>query len=164
MRLILEEQQKYLQSFIHNATYHPMNPNAHVTYQTVNLFSSDKCFICFISDYPYYIWWNIITIPKYERIAPHVLSTSTKLYRQCCDVLGTLVKIDVLIHVEQRYVCTLESHFCYFLRSSLMFSLSLSKIGWILFSNAKETLQKMLVRKCSYQYQTYEGLKISANY
>ena len=26
------------------------------------------------------------------------------------------------------------------------------KIGWILFSNAKETLPKMLVRKCSYQY------------
>ena len=96
MRLILEEQQKYLQSFIHNATYHPMNPNAHVTYLTVNLFSSDKCFICFISDYLYYIWWNIITIPKYEHIALHVLSTSTALYRQCCDVLGTLVKIDVL--------------------------------------------------------------------
>ena len=96
MRLILEEQQKCLQSFIHNATYHPMNPNAHVTYQTVNLFSSDKCFICFISDYPYYIWWNIITIPKYKHIAPHVLSTSAELYRQCCDVPGTMVKIDVL--------------------------------------------------------------------
>ena len=33
----------------------------------------------------------------------------------------------------------------------VMFSLSLSKIGWILFSNAKETLQKMLARKCSYR-------------
>ena len=32
MRLILEEQQKYLQSFISNATYHPMNPDANVTY------------------------------------------------------------------------------------------------------------------------------------
>ena len=47
MRLILEEQQKYLQSFINNATYHPMNPGADVTNQTVNLFTSDKCFICF---------------------------------------------------------------------------------------------------------------------
>ena len=28
------------------------------TYHTVNLFSSDKCFICFISDCPHYIWWN----------------------------------------------------------------------------------------------------------
>ena len=55
MRLILEEQQKYLQSFINNATYHPMNPNADVTYQKVNLFSSDKCFIYFISDVLRYI-------------------------------------------------------------------------------------------------------------
>ena len=28
----------------------------------------------------------------------------------------------------------------------VMFSLNLSKIGWILFSNAKETLEKMLLR------------------
>ena len=34
-----------------------------------------------------------------------------------------------------------------------MFSLSLSKIGWILFNNAKETLQMMLARKCSYWYR-----------
>ena len=58
MGLILEEQQKYLQSFINNPTYHPMNPDANVTYQTVNLFSSDKCFIYFISDVPHYIRWN----------------------------------------------------------------------------------------------------------
>ena len=58
MRLILEEQQKYLQSFINNATYHPMNPDADVTYQTVNLFSSDKYFIYFISDVPHYIRSN----------------------------------------------------------------------------------------------------------
>ena len=54
-RLLLEEQQKYLQSFIHNATYHSMNSDADVTYQTVNLFSSDKCFLYFISDVPHYI-------------------------------------------------------------------------------------------------------------
>ena len=58
MRLILEEQQKYLQSFINNATYHPMNSDADATYQTVNLFSSDKCFVYFISDVPHHIWWN----------------------------------------------------------------------------------------------------------
>ena len=55
MRLILEEQKKYLQSFINSTTYHPMNPDADVTYQTVNLFSSDDCFIYFISDVPHYI-------------------------------------------------------------------------------------------------------------
>ena len=37
MRLILEEQQKYLQSFINNATYHSMTPDADETYQTVYL-------------------------------------------------------------------------------------------------------------------------------
>ena len=58
MRLILEEQEKYLQSFISNATYHPMNPDADVTYQTVNLFSSDKCFTYFISDVSHYIRSN----------------------------------------------------------------------------------------------------------
>ena len=50
MRSILEEQQKYLQSFINNVTDHPMNPDADVTCQTVNSFSSGKCFIYFISD------------------------------------------------------------------------------------------------------------------
>ena len=55
MRLMLEEQEKYLQSFINNATYRPMNPDTDVTYKTVNLFSSAKCFIYFISDVPHYI-------------------------------------------------------------------------------------------------------------
>ena len=52
MRSILKEQQKYIRSFINNATYHPMNSDADVTYQTFNLFSSDKYFICFVSDVP----------------------------------------------------------------------------------------------------------------
>ena len=51
----MEEQLKYLQSFIDNATYHPINPDTDVTYQTVNF---DKCFIYFISDVPHYIRWN----------------------------------------------------------------------------------------------------------
>ena len=55
MKLILEEQQKHLQSFISNAKYHPMNPDADVIYQTDNLFSSDKFFICYISDVQHYI-------------------------------------------------------------------------------------------------------------
>ena len=32
MKLIWEDQQKYLPSFINNATYHPMSPDADVTY------------------------------------------------------------------------------------------------------------------------------------
>ena len=35
-----------------------MGPDTNVTYQTVNLFRSDKCFIYLISDVPNYIWWN----------------------------------------------------------------------------------------------------------
>ena len=88
MRLILEEQLKYLQSVINNATYHPMKPDADVKYQTVNLFSSDKYFICFISDCSHYIRRNFITIPKYKHIAPPVSSTPifTRLLQTvlCC--------------------------------------------------------------------------------
>ena len=51
-----EEQQKYLQSSQNNAAYHPMNPDTDVTCQKFNLFSSDKCLICLISDVPHYIW------------------------------------------------------------------------------------------------------------
>ena len=50
MRLFWEEQQKYLQSSQNNATYHLMILDTDVTYQTVNIFSSGKCFICLISD------------------------------------------------------------------------------------------------------------------
>ena len=38
-----------------------------------------------------------------------------------------------------------------FFHGCVIFSLSLSKIGWIRFSNVKEPLQKMLVRKCSFR-------------
>ena len=55
VRLFWDEQQKYLQFSQNNATYHPMNPNAGVTYWTVNLFSSDKCFILLLSDVTHYI-------------------------------------------------------------------------------------------------------------
>ena len=34
------------------------NPDADVTYQAVNVFSPDKCFIYFISDVPHCIRWN----------------------------------------------------------------------------------------------------------
>ena len=53
MRLFWEEYPKYLQSSENNATYHPMNPDTDVIYQKVNLFSSGKYFICFISDVPH---------------------------------------------------------------------------------------------------------------
>ena len=45
--IILETDQRKLSPF--------MNPDTDVTYKTVDIFSSDKCFICFISDVPHYI-------------------------------------------------------------------------------------------------------------
>ena len=53
MRFFWQDHHKYLQYSQYSATYHPMNPDADV--KTVNLFSSDKCFIYFISDVPHYI-------------------------------------------------------------------------------------------------------------
>ena len=55
MKLILEVHQKYLQSFINNTRYCPMHLDADVSYQTVNLFISEKCFIYFIFNVPHYI-------------------------------------------------------------------------------------------------------------
>ena len=88
MRLILEEQQKYVPSFINNATYHATNPDADVTYQTGHLFSSGKCFICFISDIVHitcdeillrFQSTNILLLYMYR-----VHLTIPELYRQCC--------------------------------------------------------------------------------
>ena len=45
----------FCQELQNRATYHSMNPDADVTYQTVKLFSSDECFIDFISDVSHYI-------------------------------------------------------------------------------------------------------------
>ena len=59
-----ESCQNSKKSFVNNATYHPMNPDADVTYQTVNLFSSDKYFICFISDCPHYIQRANLSLPE----------------------------------------------------------------------------------------------------
>ena len=61
MRLILEEQQRYLQSFINNTPYQPMNLDADVTYQTVNLLSSDICF-------PYLFLMSHITFDEISTI------------------------------------------------------------------------------------------------
>ena len=54
----MKEQQKYLQSFMNNVIYRPMNLDADALYQTVNFFSSVKCVIYFISDVLHYIRWN----------------------------------------------------------------------------------------------------------
>ena len=103
MRLILEEQQKYLRYFINNATYHPMNHDADVTYQTVNLFSSDKCLsasflivhITFDEVSLQLQNMNISNISLLHMYQAHL--SLPELYRQLQNTACTiLVKIDVL--------------------------------------------------------------------
>ena len=158
-----------------------MNPDTDIKYQTVNLFSSDKCFNLLLS------WCSTLHSMK---SAHHCLYNSG-------------IKVDILDTCgEQWYVHTLELHFCYFFikienaaytscqnsallfingfisdimntenNQSLVFEwkpvlaplrsvmiegfhgfLSYSKIGWILSRNAKETLKEMLAcSKCSYR-------------
>ena len=102
MRLILEEQQKYLQPFINNATYYPMNPDADVTYQTVNLFSSDKWFIHFISDVQYYIRSNqhniVCTIP----VKVDVLHTCSR-YMWSNDMFVLWNRISAIFYEDRKY-------------------------------------------------------------
>ena len=101
MKLILQQQQKYLQS-INNATYHPMNPDADVTYQTVNLFSSDKCFIYFISDVQHYIRSNhhnaACTIP----VKVDVLNTCTQ-YMWRNDMFVLWNHISAIFYEDRKY-------------------------------------------------------------
>ena len=106
MSLILEEQQKYLQAFINNATYHPMNPDADATDQTVNLFSSDKCFsasflIVHITFDEFSLQFQSKKISLLHMYRVHL--SLPELHRQCCadlnyhnTVCTILVKIDVL--------------------------------------------------------------------
>ena len=106
MSLILEEEQKYLQDFINDITYHPMNPDADVTYQTVNLFSSDKCFsasflIVHITFDEISLQFQSTNISLLHMYRVHL--SLPELHRQCCadlnyhnTVCTILVKIDVL--------------------------------------------------------------------
>ena len=89
--------------------YHPMKPDADVTYQTVNLFSSDKCLsasflivhITFDEVSLQLQNMNISNISLLHMYQAHL--SLPELYRQCCaginqhnTVCAILVKIDVL--------------------------------------------------------------------
>ena len=102
-------------------------------------FSSDECFICFISDCPHYIQWNLITILKYKHIiAPHVLSTSifTRIVPTNSVVLVSKSAQHCLCNSGKDrcswyiWVCTLESYFFYFLRRYRMLFAHLSNIAF----------------------------------
>ena len=73
------------------------------------------------------------------------------------DIMNSHNIITILLNLnEYQYYHHLHLSMIEDFHGFVMFFLSLSKIGWILFSkgnftNAKETLQKMLARKCSYR-------------
>ena len=100
MRLFWEEQQKYLPSQ-NNATYHPMNSDTYVTYQTVNLFSSYKCFVCLISNYPHYIWWNrhstfYAILVKVDILDTFFMKIENVVYRSCQNTMVLFINELVL--------------------------------------------------------------------
>ena len=94
--------QIYLQSFINNATYHSMNRDADVTYKTVNLFSSDKCFTYFISDVPHYIRTNQHSTICTILVKVDILDTCT----QCMssnDVFVLSNRISAIFYEDKKY-------------------------------------------------------------
>ena len=103
MGLILEEQQKYLQSFINDATYRSINnPDAAVTYQTVNLFISDKCFIYFISDVQHYIRSNQHNTVCTILVKVDVLDTCTR-YERSNDMSVLWNRISGIFYENRKY-------------------------------------------------------------
>ena len=104
MSLILEEQQTYLQSFIIKATYHPMKPDADVTYQTddADADQADSSFlIVYITFDEISLQFQSMNISLLQMYRVHL--SLPELYKQCCadlnqhnTVCTILVKIDVL--------------------------------------------------------------------
>ena len=102
MRLILEEQQKCLQYFINNATYHSMNPDADFTYQTVSLFSSDKCSIYFISHIQHYIRSNHHNTVYTFLVKVDVLNACTR-YMWSNDMFVLWNSISTIFYEDRKY-------------------------------------------------------------
>ena len=176
----MEEEQKYLKSFISNTTYHPMNPDADATYQTVNLFSSCKCFIYFISDVSHFIRSNQYNTVCKILVKLDVLYTCGAmicLYFGIALLLFSM-KIENTVHIFSWFLTSwkfritsllnLNKYQCYYhlnlsmiegFHGFVMFSLSLSNSVQQCQENfTKDARQKMLI-----SWQTYEILQISVN-
>ena len=161
MRLILEAA-KISTTFINNATYHPMNPDADVTYQTVNFFSSDKCFSYFISDVPHYIRWNQRNTVCTILVKVDVLNTCGAMI---CWYFG-IMDIQNNQSLEFEWIPMLgplrsvnDRRFSWvgnvFLKS---FQDWINSVQHRQENFSKDNGQKMFI-----SWQTYEGLKISVN-
>ena len=79
-----------------------MNPDADVTYKTVNLFSSDKFFTYFISDVPHYIRTNQHITVCTILVKVDVLDTCT----QCMssnDMFVLSNRISAIFYEDKKY-------------------------------------------------------------
>ena len=127
----------------------------HFWCSTLNLVKSAQHCPYNYSRYTLYMWSDVMLI-LWNRI-------STIFYkdRECClhilpkqhhFLTSWTLNITSLLNLNenQRYH-HLDLSMIQGFHGFAMFSLSLSNIGWFLFRNAKETLQKMLDRKCSYR-------------
>ena len=156
MRLILEEQQKYLQSFVNNATYHPHEP-----WCWCYISDSHKCLF---SSHKYLLYFGCSTLHSIKP-AQHCLYNSGK--GRCTRYIGAMICLYFgivfllfLMKIENTvYMSFLDFwHHEHLSEYKCYHHLDLSMIegfhGFEMFSfslsNAKETLQKMLTRKCSY--------------
>ena len=183
MRLILEKQQKYLQSFINNVTYqrvnlfislstlHPMKFRYNSKVWTYHcsmisksaqhcLYNSGMVKIDVLDTYGAMIclYFGIVFLLLFKKIENAVdISFKNNILFFINGLIFDIINIQNYQSLKFEWVPTLAP----FIRSvnDLRFSwlrnvfIKSFQIGWILFSNAKETLQKMLARKCSYRYR-----------
>ena len=103
-----------------------------------------------------FILWNRISpiFMKIENAVYKSWQSSTLLFINglIFDIMNIHFKITSLLSLnENQCLHHLDLSMIEGFYSFVMFSLRLSKIGWILVTKAKETLQKMLARKCSYR-------------
>ena len=142
-----------------------MNPDADVTYQSYKfLFSSHKCFIYFISDVSHYIRTNQHSNICAILVKVDVLDTCGAMI---CLYFGTVFLLFLMkikkccVHIFPWFLTSWTFRITSLLNWNeyqCYHYLDLSMIegfhGFVMFSfslsYAKETLQKMLARKCSY--------------
>ena len=156
-----------------------MNPDADVTYQTVNLLSSDKCFIYFISDDLRYIRLNQHNTVCAILVKIDVLDTCGAMI---CSYFWIIFLL-LFMKIENTFYTSFQNSTFLFI-NGLIFDIMniqnnqslesewipmlaplksvndrrfswlrnvLLKIGLILFSIDKEILHKILARFCSYR-------------
>ena len=105
MRLILEKQQKYLQSFINNTAYHFMNPLVlmlHIRQSIYLNLTSVLSFIYFTSDFQHYIRSNQHNTVCTILVKVDVLDTCTR-YMWSNDMFVLWNRISAIFYEDRKY-------------------------------------------------------------